>query len=141
MLNVSSIVARIESLREHEGLSAAAFAQKINIPRSSLSHLISGRNKPSLDLLIKITSEFPDISLDYLVYGTMDTALPPPIIPNQIEKLQSSVKDIPLPPQQASISFNRESAAQELSNPEKKKPTQVLLLYADVSFEKYSSNS
>ena len=77
MLNVSGIVARIESLREHEGLSAAAFAQKINIPRSSLSHLISGRNKPSLDLLIKITSEFTDISLDYLVYGTMDTSLPP----------------------------------------------------------------
>ena len=92
-------------------------------------------------MLIKITSEFPDISLDYLVYGTMDTSLPPPITPNPIEKLQSTVEDIPLPPQQASILFNREPAAQELSNLEKKKPTQVLLLYADGSFEKYSSNS
>ena len=85
MLNFSSIFAIIEDLREQQGLSAAAFAQKINIPRSSLSHLVSGRNKPSLDLLIKITSEFPDISLDYLVYGTMDPSLAPPIIPNPIE--------------------------------------------------------
>ena len=140
MLNVSGIVARIESLREHEGLSAAAFAQKINIPRSSLSHLISGRNKPSLDLLIKITSEFPDISLDYLVYGTMGTALPPLSFQTQLKSCKQR-QNIPLPPQQASISFNREPAAKELSNPEKKKPTQVLLLYADGSFEKYSSNS
>ena len=141
MLNVSSVVARIEDLREQEGLSAAAFAQKINIPRSSLSHLVSGRNKPSLDLLIKITSEFPDISLDYLVYGTMDPSLTPPIIPNPIEELQSTAEGIPLPPQQASIPFNKDPAAQELSKPEKKTPTQVLLLYADGSFEKYSSNS
>ena len=76
MLNHSDIVKRIEVIREQEGLTAAAFAQKIGIPRSSLSHLVSGRNKPSLDLLVKIVSFFPHVSLDGLVYGK-ETSPPP----------------------------------------------------------------
>jgi transcriptional regulator with XRE-family HTH domain len=44
-------------------LNASAFADKIGVQRSSLSHLLSGRNKPSLDFILKIVDVFPDVDL------------------------------------------------------------------------------
>ncbi len=70
MLNTEDFVRRLEVLLSHYGLSAAAFSDKIGVQRSSVSHLLSGRNKPSLDFILKITSAFPEIDLDWLVTGS-----------------------------------------------------------------------
>ncbi len=61
---------RIEEIMRSEGLSAADFADKIGINRSGLSHIINGRNNPSLDFVMKIHNAFPSISLDWLLDGT-----------------------------------------------------------------------
>ena len=60
---------RIEEIMRSEGLSAADFADKIGINRSGLSHIINGRNNPSLDFVMKIHNVFPSISLDWLLDG------------------------------------------------------------------------
>jgi len=60
---------RIEEIMRSEGLSAADFADKIGINRSGLSHIINGRNNPSLDFVMKIHNAFPSISLDWLLDG------------------------------------------------------------------------
>ena len=70
MLNTVSIVSRIQSIMDEKGLSASNFASKIGVQRSSVSHILSGRNKPSLEFLIKIEQEFDDISLEWLVKGS-----------------------------------------------------------------------
>ena len=59
-----------------EGLSATQFADKIGISASSLSHILNGRNNPSLDVVTRIHSAFPKISTDWLIYGsgTMEIA-------------------------------------------------------------------
>ena len=44
---------RILAVMEHEGLTPSKFAEAIGIQRSAMSHIISGRNNPSLDVLIK----------------------------------------------------------------------------------------
>ena len=49
---------RILAVMEHEGLTPSKFAEAIGIQRSAMSHIISGRNNPSLDVLIKILERF-----------------------------------------------------------------------------------
>lgn len=60
---------RIKQIMVQQGLTASALAEIIGVQRSGMSHIFSGRNKPSLDMLIKITDAFPDITLDWLVFG------------------------------------------------------------------------
>lgn len=54
---------------EYYDLSAASFADKIEVGRSSISHLLSGRNKPSLDFVMKIVNAFPEVELYWLLNG------------------------------------------------------------------------
>ena len=60
---------RIEKLLIQKGLSASEFSKKINIQRSSVSHILNGRNKPSLEVITKICKVFPDVKLNWLVLG------------------------------------------------------------------------
>ena len=64
MLNYSEIIQRIESLREKNHLNASSFADRIGVPRSSISHILSGRNKPSLEFIIKTVDAFDEVSLE-----------------------------------------------------------------------------
>jgi DNA-binding XRE family transcriptional regulator len=54
---------------EHYDLSATHLADKLGIQRSTISHLLSGRNNPSIDLLRRIISNFPDINEAWLLSG------------------------------------------------------------------------
>lgn len=49
------------------GLSSSEFADKIGVSRAIISHIQSGRNKPSLSVVQKISTEFPQISLSWLI--------------------------------------------------------------------------
>lgn len=60
---------RIIQLLTNEGLSASKFADIIGVQRSSMSHILSGRNNPSLDFIQKIMRSFPQISGDWLISG------------------------------------------------------------------------
>lgn len=60
---------RLKEILDKEDLSASKFAEKIGIQRSSVSHILSGRNKPSLDFVIKVNNAFDDVSLDWLIKG------------------------------------------------------------------------
>ncbi len=51
------------------GLSPSQFADKTGIPRASVSHILSGRNRPSLDVLQKVAAVFPSVDLNWLVLG------------------------------------------------------------------------
>lgn len=69
VINIDAFTKRIEVLLDYFGLSASAFADKLGVQRSGLSHLMSGRNKPSLDLVMKITESFPEVDLYWLLNG------------------------------------------------------------------------
>lgn len=66
---MKNINERIEKIIEHSKLSNSEFADTIEVPRSSISHILSGRNKPSLDFLMKIKNEFPTFTWDWMIYG------------------------------------------------------------------------
>jgi transcriptional regulator with XRE-family HTH domain len=59
---------KIELLIKRKQLSASQFADKLGIPRSSISHILSGRNKPSLDVVQKILRVFPEITAEDLLF-------------------------------------------------------------------------
>ena len=69
MVNIDDFIKRLEIILDYHNLSASAFADKINVQRSSLSHLLSGRNKPSLDFIIKVIEVFPEVDLYWILNG------------------------------------------------------------------------
>lgn len=69
MVNTDDFIKRLEIILDYYSLNASSFADKIGVQRSSLSHLLSGRNKPSLDFILKILDVFPDIDLYWILNG------------------------------------------------------------------------
>jgi DNA-binding XRE family transcriptional regulator len=59
----------LEIILDYYSLNASSFADKIGVQRSSMSHLLSGRNKPSLDFILKIIDFFPDVDLYWILNG------------------------------------------------------------------------
>ena len=57
----------IKSFIVSKNLSPSKFADEIGVQRSSISHILSGRNKPSLDIVQKIIRRYPEIGTDWLL--------------------------------------------------------------------------
>lgn len=64
-----AMIDRIRRLMEYKNLSASQFADEVEVPRAVISHILSGRNKSSLDVMLKIVQAHPDISMNWLLLG------------------------------------------------------------------------
>ena len=60
---------RLQQFLTMENLSPAHFAEKLGIQRSGVSHLLSGRNKPSFEFLQRMMNAFPDVNYEWLILG------------------------------------------------------------------------
>ena len=60
---------RVQKIINYSELSLSEFADEIGVQRSNISHVLSGRNKPSLDFLMKIKDRFPEIQWEWLIEG------------------------------------------------------------------------
>lgn len=69
MVAHSEIISRIRKIISDNNLSNSSFADRIGVARSSISHILSGRNNPSLDIIIKILHSFDEINADFLLTG------------------------------------------------------------------------
>jgi transcriptional regulator with XRE-family HTH domain len=63
------MVERIKEIILKEGLTSGSFADLIGVQRSSMSHIINGRNNPSLDFITKTIQRFPKINPEWLLTG------------------------------------------------------------------------
>jgi transcriptional regulator with XRE-family HTH domain len=61
--------ARLLQLLDLEMITPSKFADLIGVQRSSVSHVLSGRNKPSFDFLEKTLKAFPGLKADWLILG------------------------------------------------------------------------
>ena len=97
MVNIEDFIKRLETILEYYSLTASSFADKISVQRSSMSHLLSGRNKPSLDFVLKVTEEFPDVELEWFLNGKgsfpKDEFTPTPTIIQPEIKKESEIKE------------------------------------------------
>jgi transcriptional regulator with XRE-family HTH domain len=69
MINNADFAKRLQKVIDFYGESASSFAEKIGVQRSSISHILSGRNKPSLDFILKILASYPEVELYWLLNG------------------------------------------------------------------------
>lgn len=69
MINNEDFAKRLQEVIDFYGESASSFSEKIGVQRSSISHILSGRNKPSLDFVLKILSTYPEVELYWLLNG------------------------------------------------------------------------
>ncbi|MFT4697528.1 MAG: transcriptional regulator with XRE-family HTH domain [Flavobacteriaceae bacterium] len=69
MVNSQDFSKRLQMILDFYSLSATSFSEKVAVNRSTISHLLSGRNKPSLEFVMKILSNFPEVELYWLLNG------------------------------------------------------------------------
>ena len=62
---------RLQLVLKMHSITPSSFADKLGIQRSNVSHVLSGRNKPSLDFLEKIVTHFPRVNAHWLITGIM----------------------------------------------------------------------
>ena len=60
---------RIALLIKAKNFTSAQFADEVGVQKSGISHIISGRNNPSLDFVQKLLQRFPEVSMDWLILG------------------------------------------------------------------------
>ncbi len=69
MVNSKEFASRLQEILDFYDLSASAFARRIGVQPSGISHLLSGRNKPSLDFVLRVIDTFPEVELYWLLNG------------------------------------------------------------------------
>ncbi len=69
---------RLQFLMQHYVLDAAELAERLQIQKSAVSHLLSGRNKPRFDILARFARAFPDLNLRWLLTGDGEPFSPTP---------------------------------------------------------------
>lgn len=78
---------RLKILLDLLQMSPSETAVKLSVQRSTFSHLLSGRNKPSFDFIARFLKEFPNVNPDYLILGELpylrlDNHAPQPLFSN-----------------------------------------------------------
>jgi len=69
MINKERFSERLKIIMDYYQLSASAFAERIEVQKSSISHLLSGRNNPSLEFILKVIRTFDEVELYWLLNG------------------------------------------------------------------------
>lgn len=69
MLIVTTMKERLAQFLQSEGLTAVKFAEIMEVQPSSISHLLSGRNKPNFDFISRLLLRFPDLNPDWMING------------------------------------------------------------------------
>jgi transcriptional regulator with XRE-family HTH domain len=119
MLNIDDFVKRLEIILDYYALNASSFADKIGVQRSSMSHLLSGRNKPSLDFVLKILEVFPEVDLYWILNGKGNF---PKNDENIISEKQTTDEIIKAaPPISSDENYTTENLFPKMNNNEKEK--------------------
>ncbi|MBR1835241.1 MAG: helix-turn-helix transcriptional regulator [Bacteroidales bacterium] len=63
------MVERINTLLKAKNITARQFAEEIGIQPSGMSHILSGRNNPSLEFVMKVMKRWPEININWLMFG------------------------------------------------------------------------
>jgi predicted transcriptional regulator len=69
MVNSTDFGNRLQKILDYYSISATELSNHISFNRSTISHLLSGRNKPSLDFVMKVLQKFPEVELYWFLNG------------------------------------------------------------------------
>ena len=148
--------ARIQAILQEEKLTATQFADKIGVQRSSVSHILSGRNNPSVDFVTKILKGFPKIDSEWLVLGNGN--MKKNITPDNIVSVQDNYDNMdakpkpvqsnektlwnddysPKPEQQYKVN-EKPFTEHKTPAPKDKEVEKIVVFYTDKTFSEYRS--
>ena len=144
MINNEEFAKRLKEVFKYYELSASSFADKIDVGRASISHILSGRNKPSLDFVMRIVSTFEEVELYWLLNGKGDF---PPLSETSkaLDTNEKSVaKSLETPKDLFSSeqiqNKNQASPEPNASANHNKIISKVIIFYSDGSFESYENS-
>ena len=122
---------RIEKLLQDEGITAREFAQNVGISAGTLSNILGGRNKPSLEVMQAILNVYRHVSSDWLILdagpmyrGEKDE----PTLPFDAEKGASGQNE----PRQ---SISGQNALRQSMSGQNKSVQKIAVFYTDGTFE------
>lgn len=142
MDNSNAFTIRLQKLLDYYNLSASGLATKIGVQRSSISHVISGRNKPSLDFVMKLLHTFNEITIEWLIDG--EGSFPKSentttTLSNPIDKI-SSVKPEKIETEKRSPEIISEIISEIIPKKSNQKEIEkIILLYKDGSFDSFNN--
>ncbi|MFT4684664.1 MAG: transcriptional regulator with XRE-family HTH domain [Urechidicola sp.] len=120
MVNNLQFSERLKKMMEFYGLTATALAESIDVQRSSISHLLSGRNKPSLDFVLKILESYQEVELYWLLKG--EGTFPK-------EKIKNSASPKLLDPKKAKFDLNEVSEDETIEK--------IIIFYKNGAFKSF----
>jgi len=133
MVNTSNFSKRLQKILDFYGVTATSFSEKIAFNRSTISHLLSGRNKPSLDFVMKVLQTYPEVDLYWLLYGK--GSFPTPL--NKVNtQIKATNKQNALPGVEAENSVFENMA---LKNSNTSAIERIILCYKDGTFKQYNN--
>lgn len=125
---------RLDHILRSKNLTAKKFAELMEIQPSNVSHLLSGRNKPSVDFLTKLKEIFPEYSFDWIIMGrkpiTINDPTPTAFDNHEVEFEQKNDDKI--------IEFDDIEEKIEENKPittENKEVEKILVIYTDKTFD------
>ena len=128
MINNEEFIKRLQKVIHYYGESASSFAEKIGVQRSSISHILSGRNKPSLDFVLKVLSSYPEVELYWLMNGKGEFPKK-----DKSVSIKSKIEHDSPPP----------NIAEETSIPSKANPKEIdriVIFYKDGTFKNFEQS-
>ena len=155
---------KIEKIMQTENLNSVQFAAEIGIQGSTLSHILNGRNKPSLDVLKRILNRFRTINSDWLIldigsmYRTERNSQTLSLFDNYDENSSESVNynqktEEKRNQQKEANNFKTEKIAESTKNTEfqqeimklestvaEKRVKKIIVYYSDNTFEEFTPN-
>ncbi|MFT5436966.1 MAG: transcriptional regulator with XRE-family HTH domain [Ulvibacter sp.] len=128
MVNISDFAKRLQKILDYYAVTATAFSEEINFNRSTISHLLSGRNKPSLEFVMKVLQKYPEVELYWLLNGKGEFPSEKKTTSPPVPKLQNNTaKEI-----EATFS---EKSSQNID----KTIDRIVIFYRDGSFKAYEN--
>ncbi|MFA6950971.1 MAG: helix-turn-helix transcriptional regulator [Lentimicrobiaceae bacterium] len=88
------MVERIAMLLRAKNLTPSQLADEIGVQRSGISHILNGRNKPSLDFIQRVIKRYPDVSIKWIMFGEGAMMNPYPASADPKQNQQSSAKPL-----------------------------------------------
>ena len=145
---------RLKQFLTMENISPARFAEELGIQRSGISHLLSGRNKPSFEFLQKMMSAYPDLNAEWLILGkgrpfksdrfVPETDVQPPFFVEPDDSATQPDEDLFTDYQEFDADITPEQLAENRVNdaPPARTPSKngkfidrIIVLYSDGTFE------
>lgn len=137
---------RILEFLKRENKSSVQFAEEIGVQPSGISHIISGRNRPSLDFVLKMLDKYNYISVEWLLFGrgqmykeAKDPTLFDDILRTETyNKPDDEIENVKKVAEFASYRTKPEEVAEYTHNEMNKPIKRIIWFYNDNSFEEFS---